>query len=135
VSIVVDASVALKWVLEEEGSNAAFELRTERLIAPVLWLAEASNALWRRARAGTVTAEQAARQFSELQRAPVTSISIESHLAKTLEFAMNLNHPIYDCLYLALAIDRDTYVVTADRRFAAIGDRPEMSGRVRLLGG
>ena len=45
-----------------------------------------------------------------------------------------LGHPIYDCLYLAVAIRHQTHVITADRRFAAIGDRPEMSGRVRLLG-
>jgi len=36
--IVVDASVAVKWVLDEPDSAAAVALRDEELIAPVLWL-------------------------------------------------------------------------------------------------
>ena len=45
--IVVDASVAVKWILNEPGTKAALalRLRDEELIAPVLWLAEAPNAL------------------------------------------------------------------------------------------
>ena len=47
-SVVIDASVALKWVFDEPDSEAAEALRNEELIAPALWLAEAGNALWRR---------------------------------------------------------------------------------------
>lgn len=43
-SIVVDASVAVKWVLNEPCTEAALALRNEELIAPALWLAEAANA-------------------------------------------------------------------------------------------
>ena len=46
--VVVDASVALKWVFDEPESEAAVALRDEELVAPALWLAEAANALWRR---------------------------------------------------------------------------------------
>jgi predicted nucleic acid-binding protein len=134
VTIVVDASVALKWVFEETGSEEALALRTERLIAPALWLAEAGNALWRRVHAGTLMIEEAAEQFFELRQAPVVSASIEPHIAKALELAITIGHPIYDCLYLALAIYHNTYVGTADRRFATAADRSEIPGRVRLLG-
>jgi predicted nucleic acid-binding protein len=48
---------------------------------------------------------------------------------------MEIGHPVYDCLYLALALQRGTHVVTADRRFAAVATRPELAGRVRLLSG
>jgi predicted nucleic acid-binding protein len=50
--IVVDASVALKWVIPEAGSDAAAGLLHDELIAPDLWLTEAANALWRHARLG-----------------------------------------------------------------------------------
>jgi len=53
-TIVVDASIALKWVLEEPGSDAAEELLEKDLAAPSLWLLDAANALWRRTvRGGT----------------------------------------------------------------------------------
>ena len=56
--IVVDASIALKWVIPEPDSDAANALRAAELIAPALWLAEAANALWRHARLGKITAAE-----------------------------------------------------------------------------
>ena len=132
--IVVDASVALKWVLSEPGSDAATALREEELIAPVLWLAEAANGLWRAVRAGQLTADDARDLFAELENAPVIPLEMEPHLGRALRIATESNHPIYDCIYLAAALHHDTYVVTADCRFAAIGNRSEMTGRIRLLG-
>ena len=47
-TLVIDASVALKWFVEEQGSDKARGLlsREERLIAPELLLAEVFNAAW-----------------------------------------------------------------------------------------
>jgi predicted nucleic acid-binding protein len=132
--LVVDASVALKWVLSQPGTEVALALRTEELVAPALWLAEASNALWRGVRLGELTLGEAAEFLDELIKAPVASLPIEPHLQAALALAVELQHPIYDCLYLALALRQDCHVVTADRRFAAIATRPQMKDRVRLLG-
>ncbi|MGH7047692.1 MAG: type II toxin-antitoxin system VapC family toxin [Stellaceae bacterium] len=131
--VVVDASVALKWVFAEPGSEAAVALRQEELIAPVLWLAEAANALWRRAGRGEITPEEASEWFSELCRAPVAALPIEPYIDQALRLAMEIGHPIYDCLYLALALQRRTHVVTADRRFASVANLPHLAGAVRLL--
>jgi len=135
VSVVIDASVALKWVIDEPGSEAAAELRRLHLIAPAFWLAEAANALWRLERTGQISTEQANMRLSGLLSAPVAAISIEPYLGEALALAARLNHPVYDCLYLALAIANDTHVITADRRFAAAADRPGSAGRVRVLQG
>jgi len=134
VSIVIDASVALKWVFEEPGTEAALALRGEQLIAPAIWLAEAANALWRHVRLGETTAAEALGRIDELAKAPVATLSIEPHVARALRLGMEISHPVYDCLYLALAIHYDTYVITDDRRFAAaVTDRPDLAGRVQLL--
>ena len=51
-----------------------------------------------------------------------------------LSLACDLGHPAYDCMYLALALDRAGVAVTADRRFAAaVASHPYLAGRVRLL--
>jgi predicted nucleic acid-binding protein len=135
VTIVIDASVAMKWVLSESDSDAAVALRDDELIAPVLWLAEAANALWRHARLGDITADEASMCLSELVNAPVASLPIEPHLAHALRLATEIGHPVYDCLYLALALHHRSHVVTADRRFVSVATQPGLSGRVRLLGG
>ncbi len=134
-SIVIDASVALKWVLDEPGSEAALALCEEQLIAPTLWLAEAANALWRHVRLGEITTEQALARMSELANAPVASLAIEPHVPLALQLATEIAHPVYDCIYLALALHHETHVVTDDRRFAAAAAvRPELARRLRLLG-
>ena len=133
--IVVDASVALKWVLNEPGSEAAVALRDDELIAPALWLAEAANALWRRTRLGDISAEEAMERLSELLKAPVASFPIEPYLERALGLAMEIGHPSYDCVYLALALHHDTHVTTADRSFVSAARRPSIEGRVRLLSG
>lgn len=133
-SIVIDASVALKWVLDEPGSEAAVALRDQELIAPALWLAEAANALWRHARIGEIDGDEAAARFSELMNAPVASLPIEPYLEQALKLAVEIGHPVYDCIYLALALHHQTHVVTADRRFASAASTPVLAGGVRLLG-
>jgi len=133
VRIVIDSSVALKWVLDEPGSEAAVALRDQELIAPALWLAEAANALWRHVRIGEISDDEAAAYFSELLKAPVASLPIEPHLEQALTLAVEIGHPVYDCIYLALALQYQTHVVTADRRFVAAASTPALAGRVRLL--
>lgn len=133
-TIVIDASVALQWVLPEPESEAAAALQSEILIAPALWLVEAANALWRRQRRGDFAADQARARLLELSNAPVASLPIEPFVAGALDLAAAIGHPVYDCLYLAVAIANQTHVVTADRRFAALGMRPELVGRIRFLG-
>ena len=119
-TIVVDASVAVKWVLREIGSDAADALLDhDGLIAPSIWPAEAMNALWRRARMAEITAKEASERLSELQNAPVPSVASQPHLHQALKLATEIGHPVYDCVYLALAVHHETHVVTADRRFAA----------------
>lgn len=134
-SVVIDASVALKWVLDEPGKEAADALLEEELIAPSLWLLEAANALWRRTQRAEINGDEARERLSELFNAPVATTTIEDDLLAAADLANGLGHPVYDCLYLAMAIRENTYVVTADSRFHAAVDRsPTLKGAVRLLG-
>jgi len=69
--------------------------------------------------------------MSELEKAPIASIPIEPLVTPALDVVMQASHPVYGCLYLALALHQRTHVVTDDRRFAAhLG----LSDHVRLLG-
>jgi predicted nucleic acid-binding protein len=134
VSIVIDASIAVKWVINEPRTDAALALRDQELIAPAIWLADAANALWRHVRLGELTSEEATSRMLELEKAPVASFRIEPHITRAFDLAVQSSHPIYDFLYLALALDRRTHVVTDDRRFAAAAARLGLRDNVRLLG-
>ncbi|MDP1737519.1 MAG: type II toxin-antitoxin system VapC family toxin [Caulobacter sp.] len=133
-TLVIDASVAVKWVLDEDGTEAAFALQAEPLTAPALWLLEAGNALWKRVSRGELSPEGADIRLAALGRTPVETTPIERDLPAALSLATVLRHPIYDCLYLAAAIREDAVVVTDDARFVRAVGGMEHAARVRRLG-
>ncbi|HET9226131.1 MAG TPA: type II toxin-antitoxin system VapC family toxin [Thermoanaerobaculia bacterium] len=116
-AVVVDASVALKWVVEEEGSREAVALAHGKLAAPTLFLAESANALWAKARRGELAPAEVVERIEALHNAPVELVPLETLLGDAVRLALELEHPVYDCFYLALAAQRGGVVVTADRRF------------------
>jgi len=122
---VIDASVALKWLVEEEGSAAAARLLDGPvLLAPALIHVEVANALWRMTRAGRLSDGDAADALSLFQRLPLRRRVEDRLLApEALRLSRLLDHPVYDCLYLSLALDSGAPVATADRRFVAAAAR------------
>jgi predicted nucleic acid-binding protein len=125
VTLIVDASVAVKWFLEEIDHVAARAVLDshDALIAPSIVLAELGNAVWKRHRRGAITKKAANRIFSLMARPFATLIPIETLAVEAAELALNLNHPIYDCFYLALAARERTPIATADGRLAALARR------------
>ena len=118
---IVDASVALKWVCDEEGSDRAAALLDGRpLAAPSFWLVEAANALWRRVQQGELALAEAEERIVELARAPVEALDAQEMTPAALKLGCELKHPVYDCLYLEAAVRMNGRVVTADRRFHAV---------------
>jgi predicted nucleic acid-binding protein len=117
-TLVVDASVAVKWVLHEPATERAVALRDSDgdLIAPSLVHAEIGGALWRASLRGDITAPEAARALNAAI-AHYSRIILLAELADTaLELAIELRQPIDDCFYLALAQRERCALVTADRR-------------------
>jgi len=133
-TIVVDASVALKWILPEDGSDLADALLSQDIIAPSFWLTEAANALWRNVQMKKLKSQEASFLLQELLNAPVVSVSTHDELPHALVLANELAHPVYDCVYLALALRENIDVVTADRHFAALASRrADLRDRIRML--
>jgi predicted nucleic acid-binding protein len=116
--IVLDASVAVKWVLREEhAAKARWILTTRDLLAPHLLWAEVGNTLWKRHRRSESSVEEVRRMLTEIQRLPVITFAHWPLLPAALDLAISLGQTVYDCLYLALAETRNSLMVTADRRF------------------
>ncbi len=118
-TLVVDASVVAKWFFSEEHSSSARRLLSPRrsLAAPKLIWSEVANITWKRVRRGEMNADEAAELVADLLRLPLDVAPTEGLLAPALELAIATDRTVYDCLYLALAIDRKCRLVTADERF------------------
>lgn len=117
---VVDASVAVKWLIAEPLSEESARLLEAdvTLLAPDLLFAEATSALAAKHRDGELDAEDFADAVDLLRTAPVsTPLSMRRLAPSSARLARDLGHPVYDCVYLALAIHENQPVVTADTRF------------------
>ena len=117
-TVVVDASVALKWVLEEDGAERARALAaSEIMVVPDLWLIECSNVLAMKVRRGQITAADSVLALDVIISAPVRIVPTRGLAGLAHGLALELNRSAYDCLYLAIAVSERTTMVTADAAF------------------
>jgi len=134
-SLVVDASVGLKWVLSEDGSDrASLLLANEAIAAPELFWIECANVLWVKARRGQIAAADARAAIAAIAAAPVSVIPAHALAEAAQSIAFELDQAAYDCLYLAAAFSARKTLVTADALFAkAAHAHPVYAAGVRLL--
>jgi predicted nucleic acid-binding protein len=116
-TIVVDASVALRWCFQLNGSDRAEELlrSDDHVIAPDLVITEITNAAWKFVTFDRMAAESARSAVREVVKAFDELVPTSVLKDRALAIAIELRHPAYDCFYLALA-ERNTPLVTADDR-------------------
>jgi len=116
-TLVIDASIAVKWVIEEEGTSEALALRQKaKLIAPELLVAECANILWKKVQRGELLKNEALLAARLLQGAEIELLPTRSLFETATRMSMEIDHPAYDCLYLALAVEKKCRFVTADER-------------------
>jgi predicted nucleic acid-binding protein len=116
--LVVDASVAAKWLVTEALSDKAIALlgRSDDLISPDLLLPEVGNILWKKARSGDLTPAMASERFRALQSMGLTLVPSAATADRALAIALETQRTVYDALYLALAEAEGCRFVTADER-------------------
>jgi predicted nucleic acid-binding protein len=136
-TLVIEASIAVKWVVEEEGTEEALILRRRaKLVAPELLTAECANILWKKCQRDELSKDEAFLAAQLLQAADIEFLPTRLLLEAATRIAVELDHPAYDCLYLALASECDCRFVTADERFVRKVDesrRRRFRGRVISL--
>lgn len=117
--LVVDSSVAVKWFVTESGHREAMALLANEaeLIAPDLLIYEVANVVWKKVRVGQMTALQTRLAIDQTCFGNVRMIAPAPFGREALEISQRLDHPVYDCFYLACARLYDCTMVTADARF------------------
>lgn len=116
-SLVVDASVGMKWVLPEPDSwmAHAVAMSTEKLLVPDFWLNEACNVLWVQVRKSILTPDEVREALATLRTTVQPTPTADLHLHSTaLEIGLSAKHSPYVAFALAMGADR---IVVADRQF------------------
>jgi predicted nucleic acid-binding protein len=123
---VLDASVAVRWLVAERGSDEAAVLlgRPVGWLAPRLMLTEAAGALRRKTAGGELDPTLAAQALDILvdgtEGGLIHIADDETLVASALMLAISLKHRVPDCLYLALAEREGAALATADARLASL---------------
>jgi predicted nucleic acid-binding protein len=119
VPLVVDASIAIKWLLEEDDTDKAIAFADgNALIAPDFLLLECANVLTMKVRRGLLHSHAARELFATLLSGKTEFLSSRDFVDDAQVLALQLKQSSYDCLYLAIAIAGAHILHTADERFA-----------------
>ena len=132
-TMVIDVSIAMAWLLPDEHSDAADDvlrqLRATAASVPSLFWHEARNACLMAERRGRLAKGEAPASMVQLRRLPLNDAgSGTDHIVLTLAAAHGLS--AYDAAYLALAIAEAAPLATTDRKLADAARREN----VKLLG-
>jgi predicted nucleic acid-binding protein len=122
---VLDASAAVRLILADPAAaDLADRVGGAALVlAPELMLTELANTLWKLQRADRLNDLDPQELLAEA-RELVDRLEPDRHLqAEALALACHLNHPVYDCLYLALARREAASLISSDRRLNALAER------------
>lgn len=122
-SVVIDANIAVKWVVEEDHSQLASALLRHKpdspIIAPDIILIESANALRKKHVFNDYPAEDVPICMDVIEAGIFILISSYQLYKNALSLSLEINHPIYDCLYLAASIHTRTQLVTPDQKFCS----------------
>lgn len=133
--VVVDASVALKWVVTEDGSDAANEILDRALTAectlaaPEHLLGEVGNGLRKRVAQQVLSPGDALAAFDSIGQLGLELIAGPDRWQRTLRSALDWGLTTYDALYLLLAQDLATDLITADGRLLESARRHGLPAR------
>lgn len=134
--LVVDASVIAAAFFPEKRTEAARDvlLSDRSLCAPDLVYAEVANVIWKRHRRGEITDAEATELLSDVLDLPLEITPSEQLAASALALALRTNRTVYDCLYVVLAIQDDTTMVSDDLRLVNALATGPLKGRIAWLG-
>jgi predicted nucleic acid-binding protein len=126
-TLVVDASVAVKWCLptqeedlvpEAEDLLASCQREEIRFVVPDLFWVELGNALWKAVRRARISPEDAAAAFEFVRDLDIQTAPSSDLVPTALALAIRHGRTVYDSLYVALAMQSNYDLITADERLA-----------------
>ena len=120
--MVIDASVALSWLLQDELSTESLgildELARVEAFVPLLWHFEVRNGILIAGKRGRISIHEIGPRIDQLATLPIAT-DRDPNLDEALELAINHELTFYDAMYLELACRLEVTLATFDKRLAS----------------
>lgn len=117
---VIDANVAIKWILPEVDSEIALSILEDDqaiLLVPDFFFSEVTNILWKFIQRKSLSMEKARANLELIKQVDFKVFNSYDLAMQALDLSIQVQQSVYDCIYLALAISNDCEMITADERF------------------
>jgi predicted nucleic acid-binding protein len=121
--MIIDASVAVSWFIDTPFSTGARKLQPPVRRGPAILLVETANVLLKYHRFAGLPLDDVETALRQLSVVVSDLTEDRALLPAAFGIAVESRHKIYDCLYLALALERREPLATADRRMAALAKK------------
>jgi predicted nucleic acid-binding protein len=125
--VVVDASVAVKWYLPENGEALAdqalalldkYDKQEVQFVVPDLFYVEIASAIRKAVRVGRVPRAFGDQALLLLTQREFPTVPSRKLLDSAFQIATTFDRTVYDSLYVALAVRTESQLITADERLA-----------------
>lgn len=134
--IVVDTSVVVQWIAPEDAERRAeVLLGRDDLAAPEVLLVETANVLRKKVRDRDVTREQAFEGMELVEANVKTLVPTSLLLSRAMQLAFEMNHPVYDCLFVACAETTGSKLLTRDEALVRRAARHGLAALLTLFPG
>jgi predicted nucleic acid-binding protein len=134
-TVILDTSVAIALVVGESGSGAATEAVADlEILVPDVFWGEVSAALIRKIRMRLRSRDDAFAAYNLLRRFVKHTVASEPLGTIAIALSLDMEHPVYDCLFLAAAIAHQAPLLTADRTLHSKAVEAGLGEHVILVG-
>ncbi len=118
-AFVIDASIAVKWFIWEDGTDKALDLLDYIIsfYAPSFFLMEIDSVITKKVRQRELQPDEASIKRKQFRNLPYKLIAYADTENFAFDLSTKLPISLYDANYLAVAIDRDAKLYTADIHF------------------
>jgi predicted nucleic acid-binding protein len=126
-TVVLDASVAAKWVLPPAGQDLVPEAvdllrrytqEEVRFVVPDIFWAELGSVFWKAVRQERWTIGEAQSAIRDMAERNFPTVSSKDLLVTAFAIANGFNRSVYDSLHVALAVATRSEMITADEKLA-----------------
>ena len=120
---VIDASVGVKWFIEEEYSDRADELLSDfqegivELVAPKSFMQEFCNAIRKYVVRGYLSRDLANQHVEKMAEMPIDYVDLDWKIIKeSYAKALELSITVYDAIYVVIADKLGATIITSDNK-------------------
>lgn len=127
--VVLDASAAMNLVMRSERAAVLIECleSAQLVVSPALFQSEVANALWKYVKAGVLSKDLALERFDEAVGLVDQFEPDEALVVEALSLAVHHGHPVYDLLYVVLAMRNGARIMSTDARLLDLASKLDPS--------